>query len=360
MSDPPAIITSYPPAPLEPPPGVPEPPRPGGTTTNEHFDPNTDREIDLEWDYDRPLEWISEWAVDSATDAVTALGLAEILGRYLEPSDPEAPVVAIPDLGPITERIEQGAETAHRAADRARLIAESPDFDPVADLEAFERATGECGAATSAVHADTIALATVLLGVTSQWPASDAIHFTEHAVAVTLSELAGDKRVGDGEPTLVSRTRAELVTEISGVICRILSEPAYHWEPSFVNLRVSPNRSLYFKGSAAGILVAFQAEDLELDAGTAAVLEHIGWPPGSWEEPSDPNRALGLFAYVRLVDEFYVAEIAGLIVDTLFDVLGVTGPADLVVRSCIDDSGPDAVLRLIARGGSAQDSPDES
>lgn len=291
---------------------------------------------------------------------MTALGLATILDRYRNPVDPEAPVVALPDLDGVTERIESAATSALLAADRALSIVDSVDFDEELDHEAFERAVGECAACIEAVRSDTVALATVLLGVTSQWPASDAVHFAEHAVTNTLAELVDGQRLGAAAPALVSRTRAELVTEIGGLICRLLAEDPNRWDPSFVRLSVSEDRWIYFKGSAAGITVGFQATDLESDAGTTAVLEHVGWPAGSWEPAGEPDRALGLFAAVRFEDDLYVGEIAGFIVETLFDLLGVTDPADLGISTHLDDAGTTAAPRLIARGGRDYDSPAES
>ena len=63
--------------------------------------------------------------------------------------------MAIPDLGSATERIERAAEGALRAADRARFIVDSYAFDPVNDLEAFERAVEECAEHCSTVRAET-------------------------------------------------------------------------------------------------------------------------------------------------------------------------------------------------------------
>ncbi|MFM7270310.1 MAG: hypothetical protein ACKO2C_01585 [Actinomycetes bacterium] len=300
---------------------------------------------------------MSSSVVRSARDTVTAVGLAAILDRYRNPVDPEAPVVALPDLDGVTDRIESAATSALLAADRALSIVDSVHFDEDLDHEAFERAAGECAEWSEAVRSDAIALATVLLGVTSQWPASDAVHFTEHAVTSTLAELADGQRLGEGTPALVSRTRAELVTEIGGLICRLLAEDPHRWDPSFVQLIVSQDRWVYVEGSAAGITVGFQATDLEPDAGTTAVLEHIGWPSGSWEPADEPGRALGLCAAVRLEDDLYVGEIAAFIVGTLFDLLGVTDPSDLQISAHLDDAGATAAPRLIARGGRDYDSP---
>ena len=105
--------------------------------------------------------------------------------------------------------------------------------------------------------------------------------------------------------------------------------------------------------SAPGCLRTTEAPP---DAGTAAVLEHIGWPADSWEPADKPYRALGLFAAIRLEDDFYVGEIAAFIVGTLFDLLGVTDPADLEISTYLDDAGATAAPRLIARGGPGYDS----
>lgn len=303
---------------------------------------------------------MSSWVVRSAHDTVTALGLASILDRYRNPVDPEAPVVALPDLDGVTDRIESAATAALLAADRALSIIDSVDFDEELDHEAFDRAVSECAERSEAVRSDTIALATVLLGVTSQWPASDAVHFAEHAVTNTLAELADGQRLGEATPALVSRTRAELVTEVGGLICRLLAEDPNRWDPSFVKLVVSRDRWVYVKGSAAGITVGFQATDLEPDAGTTAVLEHIGWPAESWEPADKPDRALGLFAAIRLEDDLYVGDIAAFIVGTLFDLLGVADPTDLEISTYLDDAGATAAPRLIARSGRDYDSRSDS
>ena len=52
----------------------------------------------------------------------------------------------------------------------------------------------------------------------------------------------------------------------------------------------------------------------------------------------------------------YVGEIAAFIVGTLFDLLGVTAPADLEISTYLDDAGATAAPRLIARGGPGYDS----
>jgi hypothetical protein len=291
-------------------------PRPGGTTTNKQPTPTT---------IARARSFAGESATEAARLLLTGLGLVEILRSYTEVSDPEAPVIGVPDVSGLVAALQQDADAALAAADRTAAIAGSAEFGEPVDGSALSAASGAAAEASLAVATTVRAIATIVLGATSQQAASDAVHLHEHTACVAVSDASEGERVGDAAIPVTIGTRAELLTEVAGVCCRLLLEEAdddhsfYSWE--------LPNGSyLSLEGDTRGLCVVAQAKDDSdrLDAGTEAVLLHVGWPEGSFHgEPLTASTAWYLDE-----DGVVVAEVATLIVGTLVDVFG-GDPAEL-------------------------------
>lgn len=163
------------------------------------------------------------------------------------------------------------------------------------------------------------ALGTVLLGATSQQLDSAAVHLHEHVAAVGVVRASGGLRLGADRWPAVATNRAELVTEVAGVCCRLLSEHPLD-DHSCAAWELPSGSFVSVEGDARGITVCAQdsAGDVALDAGTAAVLRHVGWPEDSIEGPT----LAATVDWNTDDDAIVVAEIAGLVVGTLVDVLG--------------------------------------
>lgn len=313
VSDPPAIITSHPRRTRGAHPGRTRSPRPGGTTTN-----TTETAI--------ALSTAGASACDAARALLTGTGLLAILQQYTEPLDPEAPVIGVPDVEVIASALERSAHAALAAADRAVAIAGAAELGDEIDETALADAVNAASSAADAAQRCLRALGTCVLGATSQQETSDGVHLHEHAASVAIVEAAEDIRLGEDAWPALAATRAELVTEVAAVCCRLLLEEADD-EHTLVSWELPNGSFVTLAGDTRGICTL--AEDVErtdeLDAGTAAVLTHLGWPEGSFGGPK-----------ISACTEWYVedegvvvSEIARLVVGTLIEVLGATDVGEL-------------------------------
>ena len=265
-----------------------------------------------------------EATVESARLHLAGQGLDNLVQRFRDPSDPEAPVIAIPDTQPLVALLEASALSSWLSANRAGLIAREielgsePDFDAI--LEAVQQ--GEASYSVSA--ASVRALAAALLGVTSQNSDNDEIHFYDHVAAVALGLASQNgERFGSDDWVLHGRTRAEVATEVAGICCRFLCED-FDDEHSYAAFETPSGSWVSLEGDPRGILVITNdsGHELTLDVGTRAVLDRIGW-----SEPTLEGDVL--VARADFAENPVTSEIAELVTSTLFDVYGITDATTL-------------------------------
>ena len=198
-------------------------------------------------------------------------------------------------------------------------IAGAADFGDPVDGTAHAAAATAATTAVASVQATVRALGTVVLGATSQQGDSDAVHLHEHVACTAVADAAEGLRVGEEELPIEAHTRAELLTEVAGVCCRLLIEEADD-DHSFVSWTLPNGSFITLEGDTRGICVLAQdvGGSVELDAGTEAVLLHVGWPEGTFH---GATLTATTEWYVE-EDAIVVGEIARLIVGTLIDVFG--------------------------------------
>lgn len=266
----------------------------------------------------------AEATVESARLHLLGQGLDNLIQRFRDPSDPEAPVISIPNTQPFVAVLEASALSSWLAANRAGLIAREielgsePDFDAI--LHAVQESENDYAAAAATLRS----LATALLGVTSQNGDNDEIHFYEHVATMALTQASQNgERFGSDQWVLKGSTRAELVTEVAGICCRFLCED-FDDEHSYAAFETPSGSWIALEGDTRGIVLMTNdsGHELTLDVGTRAVLDRIGWTESSLEGEV-------LLATADFAENPATSEIAALVASTLFDVYGITDAATL-------------------------------
>ncbi|MFM7617558.1 MAG: hypothetical protein ACKO72_08905 [Actinomycetes bacterium] len=230
-------------------------------------------------------------------------------------------MIGVPDIEVIASALEQNAHAALAAADRAGTLAGTAAYGDPIDEDALEAAVDEAAGAADAAQRCVRALGSCVLGATSQQGPSDAVHLHEHAASLAIVEATEDIRLGEDAWPALAATRAELVTEVAAVCCRLLLEEADD-EHTLVSWELPNGSFVTLEGDTRGICILTQdsAHSGGFDAGAAAVLTHLGWPDGSFH---GPTLTASTEWYVE--DEgVVVSEIAHLVVGTLIEVLGAT------------------------------------
>jgi len=272
----------------------------------------------------------AEATVESARLHLLGQGLDNLIQRFRDPSDPEAPVISIPNTQPFVAVLEASALSSWLAANRAGLIAREielgsePDFDAI--LHAVQESENDYAAAAATLRA----LATALLGVTSQNGDNDEIHFYEHVATMALTHASQNgERFGSDQWVLQGRTRAEVVTEVAGICCRFLCE-AFDEEHSYAAFETPSGSWVSLEGDPRGIVVMTNdsGHELTLDVGTRAVLDRIGWTESSLQGDV-------LLATADFTENPATSEIAELVASTLFDVYGIDDASILERRSTL-------------------------
>lgn len=239
-------------------------------------------------------------------------------------------MIGVPDLVVIVRALEEHAHTALAAADRATALVGAAEHGDAIDEDALAAAVEEAEGAADATRRCVRALATCVLGATSQQGASDAVHLHEHAASLAIVEAAEEIRLAEDAWPVLAATRAELVTEVAGICCRLLLEEADD-EHTLVSWELPNGAFVTLAGDTRGLCIL--AEDVagsdRFDAGTAAVLTHLGWPEGSLRGPTTSASSEW---YVD-DDAVIVSEIAHLVVGTLVEVLGAADVRELT-RTC--------------------------
>lgn len=239
-------------------------------------------------------------------------------------------MIGVPDLVVIVRALEEHAHTALAAADRATALVGAAEHGDAIDEDALAAAVEEAEGAADATQRCVRALATCVLGATSQQGASDAVHLHEHAASLAIVEAAEEIRLAEDAWPVLAATRAELVTEVAGICCRLLLEEADD-EHTLVSWELPNGAFVTLEGDTRGICVLAQdsAHAVAYDTGAEAVLNHVGWPEGSFHGPT-----------LTATTEWYadegglvVSEIAHLVVGTLIDVLGAADVRELT-RTC--------------------------
>jgi hypothetical protein len=265
-----------------------------------------------------------EATVESARLHLTGQGLDNLVQRFRDPSDPEAPVISIPNTQPLVALLEAAALNSWLAANRAGLIAREIELGSEPDFDSILQAVQESEASYSTAAASVRALATAVLGVTSQNCDNDEIHFYEHAAAIALSVASPHgERFGSDDWVLQGRSRAEVVTEVAGICCRLLCED-FDDDHSYAAFETPSGSWVSLEGDPRGIFVVTKdvGHELTLDAGTRALLDRIGWSDSSLEGDA-------LLASVVFSENPVTAEIAELVTSTLFDIYGVEDASTL-------------------------------
>jgi hypothetical protein len=253
-----------------------------------------------------------------------------LIQRFRDPSDPEAPVISIPNTQPFVAALEASALSSWLAANRAGLIAREIELGSEPDFDAILRAVQESENDYAAAAATVRALATALLGVTSQNGDNDEIHFYEHVATMALTHASQNgERFGSDQWVLQGRTRAEVVTEVAGICCRFLSED-FDDEHSYAAFQTPSGSWVSLEGDPRGIVVMTNdsGHELTLDVGTRAVLDRIGWTEASLEGDV-------LLATADFAENPATSEIAELVASTLFDVYGIDDASILERRSTL-------------------------
>ncbi len=265
-----------------------------------------------------------EATVESARLHLAGQGLDNLVQRFRDPSDPEAPVIAIPNTQPLVALLEASALSSWLSANRAGLIAREIELGSEPDFDAILEAVQEGEASYSTAAASVRALAAALLGVTSQNGDNDEINFYEHVAAIALAVASPNgERFGSDQWVLQGSTRAELVTEVAGICCRFLCEYPDD-EQSCAAFETPSGSWIALKGDPRGIVVITNdsGHELTLDVGTRAVLDRIGW-----SEPTLEGDVL--VARADFTENPVTSEIAELVASTLFDVYGITDATTL-------------------------------
>ncbi len=271
-----------------------------------------------------------EATVESARLHLLGQGLDNLIQRFRDPSDPEAPVISIPNTQPFVAVLEESARSSWLAANRAGLIAREIELGNEPDFDAILRAVQESENDYAAAAATLRALATALLGVTSQNGDNDEIHFYEHVATMALTHASQNgERFGSDQWVLQGSTRAELVTEVAGICCRFLCED-FDDEHSYAAFETPSGSWVSLEGDPRGIIVMTNdsGHELTLDAGTRAVLERIGWTESSLQGDV-------LLATADFTENPVTSEIAALVASTLFDVYGIDNASILERRSTL-------------------------
>lgn len=266
----------------------------------------------------------AEATVESARLHLLGQGLDNLVQRFRDPSDPEAPVISIPNTQPFVAALEASALSSWLAANRAGLIAYEIELGGEPDFDAILRAVQESEESHSAAAAALRTLATALLGVTSQNGDNDEIHFYEHAATMALTQASQNgERFGSDQWVLQGSTRAELVTEVAGICCRLLCEEADD-EHSYAAFETPSGSWVALEGDTRGIVLMTNdsGNELTLDVGTRALLDRIGWTELSLQGDV-------LLATADFTENPATSEIAALVASTLFDVYGITDATTL-------------------------------
>ncbi|MEN9595364.1 MAG: hypothetical protein RLY23_1847 [Actinomycetota bacterium] len=271
-----------------------------------------------------------EATVESARLHLLGQGLDNLIQRFRDPSDPEAPVISIPNTQPFVAVLEASALSSWLAANRAGLIAREIELGSEPDFDAILHAVQESENHYAAAAATLRALATALLGVTSQNGDNDEIHFCEHAAAIALALASQNgERFGSDQWVLQGSTRAELVTEVAGICCRFLCED-FDDEHSYAAFETPSGSWVSLEGDPRGIVVMTNdsGHELTLDVGTRALLDRIGWTESSLQGDV-------LLATADFTENPVTSEIAALVASTLFDVYGIDDASILERRSTL-------------------------
>ncbi len=171
-------------------------------------------------------------------------------------------------------------------------------------------------------------IAEILLGVATRAAPSDAISRAERAAVVALSWHQGADEVVDDGVQLGARTYEELITELSGTLCRMIIDHD-------AVLRLAPadgtsRRAVLFAVNGSGDLDMMLIDPSLPSDGSAeeeAPLVEIGWG----------RSGAGLSA--RWEDPLVVMEPAMLAVETLRDAWGMSEPLALAVFA--EHQGPE-------------------
>ncbi len=264
------------------------------------------------------LERARDATVESAALHLTGQGLQSLVEKLRSPSDAEAPVVAILETAHLTTALENAALGAWLAANRANLIAREVDLGSEPDLYALQAAVCEGEDSRNAAGRSVRTIASALLGITSQYGDSDEISYFEHAASISLAGPTGfSEPFADDEWVLKGSTRAELITEVAGICCRLLCEDP-EFASSCVTFETTSGSWICLEADSEKVLVSTKdiGHQLTLDAGTQAVLDRIGWTEAT-------EAGTELVATVDFKDCPATSQIAALVADTLFDLYAI-------------------------------------
>lgn len=235
-------------------------------------------------------------------------------------------MISVPDLATTLQVLEDHARAALDAAGRVSTLAAAAEFGDPVDTQAIARAAIAAAEAEDGAQACVRAIGTALLGATSQQGDSDLVQTHEHAASCAIVDGVLEVRLGQDEWPFEATTRAGLITEVAGICCRLLLEEADD-EHTLASWELPNGSFLTLEGDTRGICVLAQdsAHAVPFDPGIEAVLLHVGWPEGSFHGPT----LTASTEWYTEEGDFYVSEIAHLVVDTLIDVLGATDVGEL-------------------------------